>query len=429
MEPTPSSDGSPPAAPEARARVPLAALLGAAVVLGVLVGWLLGPAARPLEALGPLVVKLLKCLATPLVFFAVADALLGAQVRGRTGLKLLAISFTNALVAAAIALALVNALPLGRSVKLGALGSAATPDGHAPPPPGLDLTKIVDSVIPGSVLEPFAQGNALGAVLLAVLFGLALRKLRDSGRAPDECAVLERGVRGGFKVLALVLEKIVRLVPLAAFGVIAAAVGEKGLEVFVTLGAFVLLVTTGLALHAVVYYSLVLALVARRSPLVFFRQASEALATAFSCGSSLATLPVTLRTLDEKMRISPANARLAACVATNLNHDGILLYEAVAALFVAQVVGIDLDLKQQLAVALTSTLAAVGIAGVPDAGLITLSLVLGSAGLPLAAAPLLLPVDWFLGRLRATVNVTSDLVVANVLERLEPEQPQAGKST
>lgn len=407
--------------PEPAKKVPLALILAVAIALGVLAGEVLGPAAEPLRALGPLVVKLLKCLATPLVFCAVTDALLKTEVRGRTGLKLLAISGTNALVAATIALALANLLPLGKSVELATLESAASPGGkpHAAEAPPLDLAKVVDSVVPGSVLEPFLQGNALGAVVLSLLFGLALRTLRDSGRAVEEVRVLERAVAGGFMVLGLVLAPIVRLVPLAAFGVVAAAVGEKGLSVFVTLGAFVLLVSAGLALHAVVYYSLVLAFVARRSPLAFFREASGALATAFSCGSSLATLPVTLKTLDEKMKVSPANARLAACVATNLNHDGILLYEAVAALFVAQVVGQDLSLRQQVGIALTSTLAAVGIAGVPDAGLITLSLVLASAGLPLGAAPLLLPVDWFLGRLRATVNVTSDLVVANVLERLE----------
>jgi DAACS family dicarboxylate/amino acid:cation (Na+ or H+) symporter len=402
--------------PAERPHLPLSLLLGVALALGLATGVLLGPAAKPLGALGPLVVKLLKCLATPLIFFAVADALLKTDVRPRSGLKLLAISTTNALVAAAIALTLVNALPLGKAVQLETLAQAST---AAKAPEPLDATKVAEAFVPSSVLEPFVANNALGAVVLSLLLGAALKRLRDSGRAPDECATLERAVSGGMKVLALVLEWVVRLVPIAAFGVVAAAVGEKGLAVFATLGAFVLLVTAGLALHALAYYSLVIAVVARRSPLVFFKEATEALLTAFSCGSSLATLPVTLRTLDSKMRVSPANARLAACVGTNLNHDGILLYEAVAALFVAQVYGRELALGDQLQVALTSTLAAVGIAGVPDAGLITLSLVLGSAGLPLSAAPLLLPVDWFLGRLRATVNVTSDLVVANVLERLE----------
>jgi Na+/H+-dicarboxylate symporter len=135
-----------------------------------------------------------------------------------------------------------------------------------------------------------------------------------------------------------------------------------------------------------------------------------------AAGSSLATLPVTLRTLEERMGVSAESARLAAVVGSNLNHDGIILYEAVAALFVAQIYGMELGVGQELHIVAMSVLAAIGIAGVPEAGLVTLSLVLGAAGLPLAAVPLLLPVDWLLGRMRATANVMSDMVVATIID-------------
>src|SRR5262249_51519031 len=154
----------------------------------------------------------------------------------------------------------------------------------------------------------------------------------------------------------------------------------------------------GIALHIFAWYSLLLRVVGRRAPGHFFRLGADALGTAMAAGSSLATLPVTLQTLEGPMQVSPESARLAAVVATNLNHDGIVLYEAAAALFVAQLYGIDTSVTQQLQIVGMSVVAAVGIAGVPEAGLVTLSLVLGSVGLPIAAVPLLLPVDWLLGR-------------------------------
>ena len=138
--------------------------------------------------------------------------------------------------------------------------------------------------------------------------------------------------------------------------------------------------------------------------------------TAFGTGSSVATIPVTLKTLKD-MKISDESARMAACIGTNLNHDGILLYEAMAALFIAHAHGIKLVGFQKVILLGISTLAAVGIAGVPDAGLITLSLVLSTLGLPLTFVPVLLAVDWFIGRLRATANVTSDMVVATLLDK------------
>jgi len=130
----------------------------------------------------------------------------------------------------------------------------------------------------------------------------------------------------------------------------------------------------------------------------------------------MATLPVTLKTLEKDLDVGHDSARLAACVGTNFNNDGIMLYEVVAALFIAQINGIALNGVDKAKLAVTSALAAAGIAGVPEAGLITLSLVLSSVGLPLASLPVLLTVDWLLGRFRAMTNVTSDLLVATILD-------------
>jgi len=249
----------------------------------------------------------------------------------------------------------------------------------------------------------------------ALVAGIAIRAL---DRRLPAAAHLARFSHGALRLLLGALALVVRVVPLAGFGIMAKVVGASGLRIFPVLGLFVLLVTLGISLHIFAWYALLLRVLGRVHPGRFFRNGADALGTAMATGSSLATLPVTLRTLEERMAVSPESARLAAVVGTNLNHDGIILYEAAAALFVAQLYGIDTSVAQQLEIVGMSVVAAIGIAGVPEAGLVTLSLVLGAVGLPIAAVPLLLPVDWLIGRLRATANVTSDMVVATLLDAL-----------
>jgi DAACS family dicarboxylate/amino acid:cation (Na+ or H+) symporter len=149
----------------------------------------------------------------------------------------------------------------------------------------------------------------------------------------------------------------------------------------------------------------------------FYAAARRALVYAFGTNSSLATLPVTLEVLDE-LQVSKESSRLGACVGTNLNNDGIVLYEVMAVLFVAQAYGVQLTLGEQLTAAAMSLVAAVGVAGVPEAGVISLSLVLSAVGMPLEIVPLLLTVDWLVARMRSVVNVLSDMTVSIALDAL-----------
>jgi DAACS family dicarboxylate/amino acid:cation (Na+ or H+) symporter len=392
-------------------RFPLAAQLALAVALGIGVGLAAGPRAAVLGEAALLVIKLLKALAAPLVLFAIVDAFATTRIAPVRGLQLLALSTLNAVVAAGIALALANLWPVERTVDLAAIERAiAAPSPAAAPAPGSSAIAAV-----GAAMDRVIVSRVLWVIAAALALGIALRAWKAAGRAPDALAAVEKFVHRGLGVAQRLIGWAVHLVPLAAFGVLAKVVGTSGFAVFAALGVFVAMVACGLLLHAFGWYALLLRSAGVRVAR-FFADAGAALATALSTGSSLATLPVTLRTL-ERRGVSTEAARLAACVGTNLNHDGILLYEAVAALFIARAHGLHLGAAAQLKLCVTSALAAVGIAGVPEAGLITLSLVLGAVGLPLAAVPLLLPVDWLLGRLRATVNVTSDLTVATLLDR------------
>lgn len=409
-------------------------LLGAG--LGCALGLFLRERAGPLGDVGLLVIRLLKALATPLILLAVLDAFLRTSIPARSAARLVGLSALNAVVAMGLGLGVSNVLRTGEryGAPLRELAERLARNGHngqrGDAHPTLDPLSSLGSLIPESLVEPFSRNHVIGVVLLAVLFGAALRSVQHGEETNAGFAILRDVVRTLFVVMVRILEWVLTLVPFAVFGIVAQLVGRTGAAVFGVLAAFLATIVLGLLLHALVWYALLLRAVGRVSPVWFFRGAADAIFTALSCSSSLATLPVTLRCLSEKLRISDRNARLAACVGTNLNHDGIILYEAAAALFMAQAFGVHLGASQQVTVALAALMAGVGIAGVPEAGLITLPLVLSAAGLPdhiaALAIPLTLPVDWMLGRARAATNVISDMTVATLLERFDESATPPG---
>lgn len=377
--------------------------IGIAVVLGVLVGTFLGQKGELFGEIGIILIQLLKILATPLLFFAIIDAFLKTQIRFRDFGRLVFISSSNAIVAGLIALGASqfilsfnhpNELPIDMNV----MNSGSHQE-----------TAISKGLIAlKAFLNLFVTEHLFIVIFAAILLGLLGRKYRNSS--------FTHIIEICLSFIQKILVRLIHWVPLAIFGVICQTVGTYGFSVFPKLALFIILVSVGIIIHLFIYYPLLLKLTGN-SPIQFFQRAKAPLVTAFGTGSSLATLPVTLKTLQTELKVSPESARLAACVGTNLNHVGILLYEAATALFIAHIHGIPLNLEQKFVLLASSTLAAVGIAGVPDAGLITLTLVLNALNLPLTYVPLLLTVDWFLGRLRATTNVASDMIVAKLLDK------------
>ncbi len=412
--------------------LPLYVRIAIACALGVLTARVLGPRAIPLGDLGMLVIRVLKTLATPLILFAILDAFARTRIEGRQAARLMGMSALNAVAAIVIGLGVAHALGSGSAWRAQMTAMVHGP-GHAAPhaegaQPTLNPLANLIRMVPESVADPFVKNNVIGVVLLAVALGAAYRALkhRDDPDHRAALAVWDEFARGGLMLFSTVLQGVVTAVPLAVFAVVASVVARTGVGVFVALAPFLATVLLGLALQAVVYYGALVWVVARRSPRAFFAGAADAALTALSCGSSLATLPVTLRCLHDQLKVSPSSARLAACVGTNLNHDGIILYEASAAIFVSQALGAHLSVAQQVTVALSSVMAGIGIAGVPEAGLIALLLVLGAAGIPdatvAAVVPLLLPIDWLIGRGRAATNVLSDMTVAVILDRFEQRE-------
>jgi DAACS family dicarboxylate/amino acid:cation (Na+ or H+) symporter len=421
-------------------RWPLSARVLLAVALGTLLGawggtepYLFNLDNGDLGQLGMLVIRLLKALAVPLILFAILDAFMRTPITAKAGGRLVAICLVNVSVAFAIGLTLMNTLEPGKAWR-GQLEQLAAKVANPAEPPksaagaSLDPLQNLSGYIPQSLVEPLVSNNVVSVVLIALLFGAALGWLKERQGETDIADIrpVANLVAAAYQVLVKVLGWVVEVVPVAVFCLVAQVVGKAGLGIFAQLAGFLGIILVGLCLHGLVYYPLVAWLAGGKPPRVYLKQGADAVLTGFSANSSLAAIPVTLRCL-QRMGVSDGSARLAACAGTNLNNDGVTLYEAMTALFLAQAIGFDLGAGQQAVVVFSALMAGAGIAGIPEAGLIVLPLVLGAAGLPemvvASAIPLIAPVDWIIARVRSGVNVLSDMLVAILLEAWEKRTP------
>jgi Na+/H+-dicarboxylate symporter len=383
-------------------------ILGA-VVIGAIVGLILGERAEILAMPARLVLRVLGALAPPLILLAIIQALMRAEVGGRKALRLVGLLLLNTLVAIVIGLAVANIIQPGRWTEV-APQPAAAEAAQGPNP----VAQFLENV-PKSLLGPLGDdGRVMSVIFLGVAFGIALRRMRH-----HEINRVDDLVHVALESLIVVLHWIIDVIPLAVFGIVASIVGVKGFGDFIALGGFVVAVLIGLAAQTT-YYLLRIRFGSWVRPIDLLRGTRDALVMAFTTGSSTATMPVTYACLREKVGLREESASLGALVGSNFNNDGTALYEAVSALFVSQLIGSHLSFGQQLIVVLASIIASVGAAGIPEAGLVTMTMVFKAVGLPEEYIAMLLTVDWFLDRCRTTVNVMGDLNVSCLLEGKQP---------
>ena len=411
-------------------RTPLYARIVLALILGLIVGVAFGPRVGFLAVPSRVILRLLGTLAPPLILFAVVRVLMTSDIKGRTAGRLVFLLTLNTLVAIGIGLLVANVIQPGRRAELRAPEEKAVAVVSADPmaprvaamlddlgversgPPANPLTQFLDNV-PRSLLGPLGdEGNVLGVIVIAVAFGIVLRRLRDR-----PIATVADLVNVAFDALLVALHWVIDLVPIGVFGIVASVVGTQGFEPFLALGWLVASVLLALALQAA-YYLVRIRLGSWVRPLPLLTRTRDALVMAFSTASSTAMMPVTYSCLKDKVGLREESASMGALVGANFNNDGTALYEAVAALFVSQLaaVGMGLSVTQQLLLVMTSVIASVGAAGIPEAGLVTMTLVFSSVGLPLWPIPLLLTVDWFLDRCRTAINVLGDINVSCLLD-------------
>ncbi|MGC1273526.1 MAG: dicarboxylate/amino acid:cation symporter [Planctomycetaceae bacterium] len=282
------------------------------------------------------------------------------------------------------------------------------------------LRGLVLMLFTDNLLESAVNADLLPLIAFSIVFA-ALLTTMPSRTATLAGLVLQ--ANDAFMAFVLLLMKFA---PIGIYCLVAARFGEARAEgELLTLlrqtGWYMSTVLIGLAIHSLVVLPAILWFFTRRNPYVFIGQMSEALLTAFSTASSTATLPVTLEGAVTKAGISRKSADFVIPLGSTVNMDGTALYEAVAAVFIAQAIGFELTFGHQLIIVVTATLAAIGAAGIPEAGLVTMLIVLNAVGLPVEYIALILSVDWLLDRFRTTVNVFGDCVGAAVIERTLPD--------
>jgi Na+/H+-dicarboxylate symporter len=304
----------------------------------------------------------------------------------------------------------VNWIQPGAGVQL---SEASVPE-HILEKQGTGISDIFLSLISPNLVSAASQIQVLPIIVFAILFAMALTTVGEKGKL---VFALFDGINEAMMKLVI---WIMHLAPVGIFALIAARLGSVGggeqfMAEIKAVGLHVVTVLTGLFIHALVLIAIML-FIARRG-LDYLVGMARALVTAFGTASSSATLPLTMECARQN-RVDPKAVKFVLPLGATINMDGTALYEAAAVMFIAQAYGYDLSLAQQAIVFITATLAAIGAAGIPEAGLVTMVIVLTAVGLPLEGIALLLAVDWFLDRFRTTVNVWGDCVGAAVVDRL-----------
>ncbi len=399
----------------------------AGMVVGALLAILVPVAADWVAPLGTIFLRLLRMVIVPLIFTSIVAGVTGIaepKTLGRLGAKALLYYLLTSLVAILIGLGLTNLIKPGAGL--------ATPVDDSFDPSQLEspgsLLEILIRMIPENPIRAAAEMDILGLIFFGIVFGLAIAFLPDKARTP-----LRDLIQNLFEAMMKLTQGIIRFAPIGVMGLIAAAVSSMGLGIFRQVGWYWFTIAFGLSLHFLVALPLIYWLLTRRSPIPHYRAMLAPMQLAFSTSSSSATLPVTMRAVQKEAGVSNRVASFVLPLGSTVNMDGTALYECAGVLFIAQALGAELSMMQQIVVVITALLASIGAAGIPSAGLVMIFIVLEAVNLNNDAAyalvGLMLGVDRPLDMFRTMVNVTSDSIGAAAIAQSEGETLSYGSQT
>ena len=393
-------------------KIPLIWQIGIGFILGIVAGAVLGEKVQVVEPVGNIFLTLLKMLIVPLVFssLVVGAASIGdPRDLGRIGIKTIAFYLVTTAVAITIGLLLGNFLQPGVGMAIGE-GAAFT----APEAPS--IKNVIMGLFPANPLKAAVDGNMLQIIVFALFLGVSAVLAGEKGK--PFINFFDSLAETMYKLTGIVM----KIAPYGVFALIAVTVSKYGMSVLAPFAKVILAVYVGCALQVILVYSGLITVFVKKSPFWFLRGIREAGLTAFVTRSSSATLPITMRNTQENLGVSEKVSSFVLPLGATINMDGTALYQGVCALFVAQAYGLSLGMGAQLSIVLTATLASVGTAGVPGAGLIMLTLVLTAVGLPLEGVALVAGIDAVLDMARTAVNVVGDSCVATVVASTEGEK-------
>lgn len=391
------------------------------LVLGIVVGLIFQSspevAITYIKPLGVLFLNLIKMVIVPLVLssLVVGSASTGDVGKlGRIGIKTLAYFLITTALAVTLGLFFANILQpgLGLSIPLDATAEA----GEIP-----SMLDTLLNIVPTNPIQAMAEANMLQIIIFALFLGISITLVGD--KAKPFFDFFDSMAEVCYKIVAIIME----FGPIGVFGLIAPVVAEHGASALLPLLKVIIAVYLSCIVHAVVVYSGAVYLFTKMNPIMFFKGAAPAMMLAFTTSSSSGTLPITMKCTEENLGVPKSISSFVLPLGATINMDGTALYQGVCALFVAQVYGLDLNLAQQMTVVLTATLASIGTAGVPGGGLIMLTMVLQSVGLPLEGVALIGGIDRILDMARTCVNTTGNIACAVVIASTEGELQESVK--
>jgi len=374
---------------------------------------------------GTLFLNALKMLIVPLVMASIITGMmtLSGETLGRLGAKTVLYYATTSLVAILIGLFFVNLLQpgiidgeparhiIGLSAETDEVVSKVGDKGAA------DIAEVLLRMIPPNIVTAAANGQMLGLIFFSLVFGFFVSKLEG---APAQ--VHKDFWQGLLNIMMMMTDLIMKFAPLGVYALVTKVIMISGVEAFEPLALFFITVLLALAAHLFLFLPAVLRYIGHVSPVKHFKVMLPALLTAFSTSSSSATLPITMDCVENRAGVSNQVAGFTLPLGATINMDGTALYECVAAMFIAQAYGISLDITTQFTIVLVALLTSIGVAGIPSASLVAITIILAAIGLPLEAIGLILVVDRVLDMCRTSVNVFSDSCAAVTIARLEGEE-------
>ena len=382
------------------------------MVLGIIIGLIFGEGATQLKPLGTLFINLIKMLIVPLIFVSLVVGVMSMgndlKKMGVIGGKTLGLYLFTTTIAVSIGLLFGTILKPGKSVDISAATEVQTSQF-----PGFIETIV--NLVPKNPVYSLAQGNVLQIIVFAILIGIAISLAGEKGKPVAN--LFESMADVVYKLTAMIMQ----VAPIGVLGLMAWVVGKYGIDMMRPL----LMVIVGVYLACLVHIGIVILgsvkLLGKLSPIKFFKGIISPFTFAFVSTSSSGTLPLSISAAQENLGVSRKISSFVLPLGATINMDGTAIYQGVTALFVAQAYGIELGFNQYIVIILTSTLASIGTAGVPGAGLIMLSLVLTSVGLPIEGVAIIAGIDRILDMARTCVNVTGDCMVALVVGKSENE--------
>ncbi|MAZ68278.1 MAG: dicarboxylate/amino acid:cation symporter [Candidatus Marinimicrobia bacterium] len=371
--------------------------------------------------LGDIFVRLLKMVIVPLIFTSIIIGISSIKDQskiGRLGLKTFVYYMCTSLFAILIGLTLANVIQPGVGAvtidQVGAFDTSKLSTSNS-------ILDILKRMIPTNPIGALAKGDILGVIFFALFFGVMMNFSPSDSRS-----TIKNIIKSIYDIILKMTQVIIKCAPIGVLGLMTKTVSNTGLSIFKELGMYALTIGLGLSIHLFIVLPLIIFIFMRVNPIIHFKAIATAMVTAFSTSSSSATLPVTMKCVNENVKASNETTSFVLPMGATINMDGTALYECAGVLFIAQALGIQLDAGQQFIVVITALLASVGAAGIPSAGLVMLFIVTDAVGLKSDAVALwvgsMLAIDRPLDMFRTMVNITSDSVGAAVIAKSEGEK-------